>query len=299
MRFVLVEPSHPGNVGSTARAMRVMGLTDLVLVAPRLPEAARHPDAIAFASGATDILARCRVVPDLDAALADVSLAIAVSAATRAFGPDPLEPEAAAALALDEVARTPQATVALVFGTERTGLLITHVLRCQALLSIPGAPEYNSLNLAQAVQIVAWELRKAALARAVAGAHPPATGGAPAGVPAGALAGAREAPRSEAPAPGSAPAMADGAQIERLFTHLEQALVAVRFLDPAHPKKLMPRLRRLFARTRLEVEEVELLRGLCKQMLLAAAHRLPRVEAHAAAVQEPHPAHEPPREDGR
>jgi len=291
VRFVLVEPSHPGNVGSTARAMRVMGLTDLVLVSPRLPEAARHPDAIAFASGATDILARCRVVPDLDAALADVSLAIAVSAATRAFGPDPLEPEAAAALALDEVARAPQATVALVFGTERTGLLITHVLRCQALLSIPGAPEYNSLNLAQAVQIVAWELRKAALARAVAGAHPPVT--------AGALAGAREAPRSEAPAPGSAPAMADGTQIERLFAHLEQALVAVRFLDPEHPKKLMPRLRRLFARTRLEVEEVELLRGLCKQMLLAAAHRLPRVEAHAAAVQEPRPADEPPREDGR
>ena len=283
MRFVLVETSHPGNVGAAARAMRVMGLTDLVLVAPRLPDAARHPDAIAFASGASDILARSRVVPDLDAALADVGLAIAVSAATRAFGPEPLEPGAAALLACDELARNTHAPVAFVFGTERTGLLITHVQRCQALTSIPGAPDYNSLNLAQAVQIVAWELRKATLAyegqaadahatdahaadaqAADASAHVYARQGAPADMP------ERRGVRADRNV-----RMAAGEQIEHLFTHLEQALIAVRFLDPKHPKKLMPRLRRLFSRTRLEVEEVELLRGMCKQMLLAAQHRLP------------------------
>jgi len=227
--------------------MRVMGLTDLVLVAPRDREAARHPDALALASGASDVLERCRCVASLEDALADVSFAVAVSAAPREFGPPALEPHGATARALAELAADDAHHVAFVFGTERTGLLTEHVLRCQALLSIPGAPDYNSLNLAQAVQIVAWELRKAAMAG-----------------PGAAADGAR---------------MATGEQVERLFAHLEQALVAVRFLDPEHPKKLMPRLRRLFSRARLEVEEVELLRGVCKQMLLAAQQQLPPPKA--------------------
>jgi tRNA/rRNA methyltransferase len=243
--FVLVEPSHPGNVGAAARAMRVMGLRDLRLVSPRHPGAASHADALAFASGATDVLAACREFGSLDEALADASLAIAVSADAREFGAAPVDPRSACEAALHELAADAAHRVAFVFGTERTGLSIAQAQRCQRMLSIPGEPGYHSLNLSQAVQVVAWEVRKAALARA--------------------------GTTSASAAPAAPARHATHAQVEALFAHLEQALVAVRFLDPAHPKKLMPRMRRLFSRTRLEVEEVELLRGVCKQMLLAAA----------------------------
>jgi len=255
---VLVSPSHPGNVGAAARAMRVMGLRDLVLVAPRFPGAAAHSDAIAFASGATDVLAGSRELPALADALADTTLAVAVSAAAREFGPPPLAPAQACELALDELAGDAGQRVAFVFGPERTGLSIAHVQRCQALLSIPAEADCSSLNLAQAVQIVAWELRRAAVAAF--------------------------------PRPPSDARYASLASVEALYEHLERALVAVRFLDPAHPKKLMPRMRRLFARTRLEVEEVELLRGVCKQMLLAAeaGRRDPRAtDPEAGAPGEP------------
>ncbi|MEN9316355.1 MAG: tRNA/rRNA methyltransferase [Pseudomonadota bacterium] len=242
---MLVQPSHPGNVGACARAMRVMGLHDLCLVSPRVPEAPRHPDAVAFASGATDVLERCRIVDSLEAALAQVTLVVGVSAETREFGPTPEPPEEAAARVLMELDADSRHRVALVFGPERTGLSIQDVARCQALCSIPGDTEYSSLNLAQAVQVLAYVLRRAADAR------------------------------SASPAPAETARWASQAEITAFFAHFERALIAIRFLDPAHPKKLMARMRRLFGRTRLESEEVQLLRGVCKQAELAARGELP------------------------
>lgn len=239
VRVVLVRPGHPGNVGSSARAMRVMGLRDLALVDPREPDCTRHPEALAFASGATDVLDAARVFGSLDEAVADASLVVGVSAGPREFGPQPQPPEETAAAILDELAADPAHRVALVFGTERTGLSIADVSRCQRLCSIPGDPDYCSLNLSQAVQLIAYVLRRAATA-----AHAP-----------DAQAGSAAA---------GAGRMADQAEIEGFFAHFERALVAIGYLDPAHPKKLMPRMRRLFGRARLETEEIQLLRGVCK-----------------------------------
>ena len=244
VRVVLVRPGHPGNVGSSARAMRVMGLRDLALVEPREPDCTRHPEATAFASGATDVLEAARVFGSLDEAVADASLVVGVSAGPREFGPLPQPPEETMAGVLDELAANPAHRVALVFGTERTGLSIADVSRCQRLCSIPGDPDYCSLNLSQAVQLVAYVLRRAATAATAAGA---------AGAAGGARAGSGVAGR-----------MAGQAEIEGFFAHFERALVAIGYLDPAHPKKLMPRMRRLFGRARLETEEVQLLRGVCK-----------------------------------
>ncbi len=250
--FVLVRPSHPGNVGSAARALRVMGFRRLTLVSPRHADAPSQPEAIAFASGAEDILRSCRVVASLDEALADMTLAIAVSAETREFAPASQPPEAVARGCRSELVGHPGASIALVFGTERTGLSIDEALRCQALCSIPGADDYMSLNLAQAVQVLAYTLRRELIAT-------------PATVPGAA--------RTAAPPPGAEPralqygeARASLAQVEELFAHLERSLVEIGFLDPRHPKKLMPRLRRLFGRTRLEIAEVDLLRGICTQI---------------------------------
>jgi len=243
---VLVEPSHTGNVGAAARAMNVMGLRDLVLVSPRVPQAHEDPQAIAFASGATQLLERARVVHTLEAALAGVSLAVAISADPREFGPVPLAPEDAARRLLGELGSHGGHRAALVFGTERTGLSIEQVSRCQLLCSIPGDPRYHSLNLAQAVQVMAYVLRREAIA---AGGRP----------------GEGDARSGSA----AHPRLASQEAIEGFYTHLERALQAIGFLDPSHPKKLMPRLRRLFARTRLEVEEVDLLRGICKMTELA------------------------------
>ncbi|RIK90034.1 MAG: hypothetical protein DCC72_12095 [Burkholderiales bacterium] len=236
VRFVLVGTSHPGNVGAAARAMRVMGLRELVLVAPRSERIARHPEAVARASGALDVLENAVVVDSLAQALASCSLAVAVSADTREFGPAPQPPEEIAALAFAEASADASARIAFVFGAERNGLSIEAVGQCQRVCSIPGGTDYASLNLAQAVQIVAYCLR------------------------------AHERLHSPAPPAASASRFAAHEQVEALHAHLERALVRIGFLDPRHPKKLMPRLRRLFSRTRLEVEEVELLRGVCTQI---------------------------------
>ena len=261
--FVLVEPCHPGNVGAAARAMRVMGLRDMVLVAPDVPGVATDPQAIAFASGATDVLAGARVVATLEDAISDASLVIGVSADPREFGPLPLDPENAAQRAMVELAADAEHRVALVFGTERIGLSVEQVQRCQLLCSIPGDPLFHSLNLAQAVQILAYVLRRCADAADAA------------------------SPERTPAVPG--PRFASQVAIEGLFEHLERALVVIGFLDPAHPKKLMPRLRRLFSRARLEAEEVDLLRGVCKMAEQAGTANPPAWRARAAA--------QPPRAD--
>lgn len=232
--FVLVGTSHPGNVGAAARAMRTMGLGALRLVSPRFEDIAERPDARAFASGATDVLDAATRHATLADAIGDVALAIAVSAEPREFGPVPATPEACAADAMAVLGADPDHRVAFVFGAERTGLSIDSVQACGRLVSIPGSPDYASLNLAQAVQVLAYCVRRAAQD---AQAQPEETG-----------------------------PLADQRALQGLFEHAERCLQAIGFLDPAHPKKLMPRLRRLALRARLRAEEVDLLRGICKAM---------------------------------
>ncbi|ADG15892.1 RNA methyltransferase, TrmH family, group 1 [Paraburkholderia atlantica] len=248
-RFVLVEPSHPGNVGAAARALKTMGFSRLVLVSPRVPNVQNDPEAIAMASGADDVLASVHVVPSLADALAGVHWSIALTARLREYGPPQWTPRAAAAAAHAEALH---GEIALVFGNERTGLSNEDVERCSAIAHIPANPAYSSLNLAQAVQVLAYELRTAYLGT------DQTTDGAPAP-------GARIAPAESA---GTRAQMAASDEIESMFVHLESALVALEFLDPSNPKKLMSRLRRLFARSGLEREEVNIVRGIAKHILL-------------------------------
>jgi tRNA/rRNA methyltransferase len=239
-RFVLVEPSHPGNVGAAARALKTMGFSRLVLVAPRVAHVQSDPEAIAMASGADDVLASAHVVPTLADALTGVHWSIALTARLREYGPPQLAPRVAAKEAYRHAAN---GDIALVFGNERTGLSNEDVERCSALAHIPANPAYSSLNLAQAVQVLCYELRMAYLGESSTDA--------PASLSAD-VAGPR----------------ASSDEIERMFVHLENALIALEFLDPVNPKKLMSRLRRLFARSGLEREEVNIVRGIAKHILL-------------------------------
>ncbi len=224
VRIVLVAPSHPGNIGATARAMLTMGLARLVLVAPRrFPD----PEASALASGATAVLDAARVVSTLDEALVGAVATIGFSARPREFAGRVLSVREAAAQAISGAAH---GDVALVFGTEMSGLSNVELARCGLIATIPANPAYGSLNLAAAVQVAGYELRIAA------------TGG--------------EVWRAQR----FVPATAD--EIELLYAHGTRTLAAMRFLDPRMPKRLLPRLRRLFARAALEKEEVNILRGI-------------------------------------
>jgi len=228
VRVILSHTSHPGNIGATARAMKTMGLRDLWLVNPlQFPDA----QADAMASGAVDVLARARVCSSLDQALEDTVLAVATSSRYRDLPPSVLPPREAAARLAAEAAAHP---VALVFGSETFGLSTEEVGRCQILVNIPANPEYASLNLAAAVQVMAYELHVAAQVG-------PAL-----------------------PVPEFEPATLK--DIERLFEAMEDALQKTGFLDPQNPKRLMLRLRRLFSRARLEKEEVAILRGILKSI---------------------------------
>ena len=238
LKFVLVETSRPGNIGAAARAMKTMGFTQLVLVRPRFADAASDPEAIAFASGAQDVLADAHVVDSIDDALAGCNFAAAVSARLREFSPPVATPRAFA----EQLAAAVDCRAALVFGNERFGLPNAIVEKCNVLINIPANPAYSSLNLAQAVQIVAYEC--AIALQAVKSIAAPVT--------------------HVATATGEAAGLA---QIEALFVHLEEALTALEFLDPANPKKLMTRLRRMFSRTGLEIEEVNILRGIANRIL--------------------------------
>ncbi|HEX7687770.1 MAG TPA: RNA methyltransferase [Burkholderiaceae bacterium] len=229
-RFVLVDTSHPGNVGAAARAMKVMGFSELVLVAPRFADVLSHPEAIAFASGATDVLERARVVATLEEALAGATFACATAMTPRDFGPPTRPPRDCFA----ELAATDH-VAAFVFGGERFGLSNEHVYACHVCLSIPTQPEYGSLNLAQAVQILAYDWRQA-------------------------LGGFPVVERTRAPA------KADAAAVHGLLAHWREALVAIGFLDPAVPRKLMARLHQLVNRAQPTPEEVHILRGIARQV---------------------------------
>lgn len=228
--IVLSRTSHPGNIGSAARAMKTMGLSHLTLVAPRsFPD----PEAVTLASGAGDVLEAARVVPSLDAALAGSVYSLAVSARTRDLGPPPRLARAGAA---DLLARAEAGeSVALVFGNETAGLSNEEVQRCHGTVMIAANPEYSSLNLAAAVQVLAYELRLAAFAEA-----PPQPG--------------RTTPFSSPPATHQ--------EQEGFYGHLEQVMHDSGFLDPTQPRRLMPKLRRLFCRAGLERDEVNILRGI-------------------------------------
>lgn len=229
-RFILVGTSHPGNVGAAARAMKVMGFDDLVLVRPRFADVLTQAETLAFASGATEVLERARIVDSLAEAGEGVERLIGTAMTPRDFGPPCHAPRALFPALAAEGAR-----VGLVFGSERFGLANEDVYRCHAVVSIPTAPDYGSLNLAQAVQILAYEWREA-------------------------LGGFAVQARTKAPA------LADVAAVQGLLAHWERALVAVGFLDPAAPKKLMPRLNQLANRAALQTEEVHILRGIARAL---------------------------------
>jgi tRNA/rRNA methyltransferase len=222
VRIVLVRTSHPGNIGAAARAMKTMGLERLALVAPRhFP----HADAQALAAGAADVLERASVHPSLEDAIRDCVLAVGLTARER----DLAQPgDAIRALVPRIVERAREGAVAMVFGNETSGLSNEELARCQWMATIPASARYRSLNLAAAVQVVAYELALA--------------GGAP---PIGEKARAR----------------ATGEDLEALVAHFETCAIESGYLDPRRPGRLMLRLRRLFARAALEREEVKFLRG--------------------------------------
>lgn len=255
-RFVLIQTSHAGNVGATARAMKTMGFHDLVLVAPRWPNVLRREETIQRASGALDVLENARIVATLDEALDGMTHLCATAMTPRDFGPPTRTPRAHFEMLLNQelpaqeqqgveadlAMNSSERGVAFLFGCERFGMANEDVYRCHVALSIPTNPQFGSLNLAAAVQLIAYEWRQA-----LGGFDAPAS-----------------APQGE---------RADAAQLAGMLAHWQQALADIGFLDPAAPKKLMPRLNQLFNRAQPTVEEIHILRGVAKSMAEAARRK--------------------------
>ncbi len=256
-RFVLIETSHAGNVGAAARALKTMGFDDMVLVRPRYGNVLRKEETIQRASGALDVLGNARVVETLDEALDGVSHLCATAMTPRDFGPPTRTPREHFDLLLKgelDTRSTPEAEgdstdnqptagaacnqkgVAFLFGCERFGMSNDDVYRCDVALSIPSNPQFGSLNLGAAIQVVAYEWRQA-------------LGGFPV---------VEHTPEAH---------RADAAQVQGMLGHWQEALTHIGFLDPAAPKKLMPRLNQLFNRAQLTQEEIHILRGVAKAML--------------------------------
>ena len=236
IRIVLTRTSHPGNIGAAARAMKTMGLSQLVLVDPAVFP---NSQADAMASSAVDLLENARICANLAEALTDTTLVLGVSARRRDIVAEVLTPPEAATRLLTEAQASP---VALVFGNETSGLSNEELSLCQGLVTIAANPDYSSLNLAAAVQVLSYEIRQTWLG------HP-----------------AWPQPEMDA---------ATGDEVERFYVHLEAALAELEFLNPGSPSKLMLKLRWLFARTRLAKEEVNILRGIltAAQAAKRAAH---------------------------
>jgi len=223
IRIVLSHTTHPGNIGAAARAMKTMGLSRLFLIKPeRFP----HADAEAFATGAMDVLESAVVCANLDDALAGTVLAVASTARHRDLAHEVVDCREACRRLIAEAA---VGEVALVFGTERAGLTADEVSRCQSIAVIPTNWDYSSLNLAQAVQVFAYELRMTAIGEQVYSQHP------------------------------ADPATHD--EVEGFYRQLEETFYSTGFLDPREPKRLMQRMRRMFARARVEKKELNILRG--------------------------------------
>jgi TrmH family RNA methyltransferase len=235
VRFVLFEPTHPGNIGAAARAIKTMGFDDLTLVNP-----VGHPDpeARARSSGALDVLEAARVAPDLAGALQGCGFVVGASARHRRLGMPEFDPRQCAAEVLRAASTRP---AAIVFGPERAGLSNDELDLCQAIVYIPANPAYSSLNLAAAVQVIAWEL-KAAQGLVL------------------------DTPPPEAPPAGIE-------DMELFYEHLERVLVASGFLDTGNPRQLMRRLRRLFNRSRLDQNELNILRGILATLAPGSGRR--------------------------
>ena len=256
-RFILIQTSHAGNVGACARAMKTMGFDDLVLVKPRWANVLRREETIQRASGALDVLANARIVETLDEALDGISHLCATAMTPRDFGPPTRAPRehfemllkkehfALSPIALEAqnasetVPPVGEAGIGFLFGSERFGMANEDVYRCHVALSIPTNPQFGSLNLGAAIQVIAYEWRQAL--------------------------GGFGVPVSTPERP-----LADAAQVAGMLAHWEQALTAIGFLDPAAPKKLMPRLNQLFNRAQLGAEEIHILRGVAKAMIETA-----------------------------
>ncbi|KTC81806.1 tRNA (cytosine(32)/uridine(32)-2'-O)-methyltransferase TrmJ [Legionella cincinnatiensis] len=229
IRIILVATSHPGNIGSTARAMKTMGLKSLYLVKPK-----SFPDLRAqeMAAGADDLLASARVTESLDEALVGCQLILGTSARPRGISLPGLTPSSCADLVNQQADKT---QIALVFGREHAGLTNEELLKCHYHINIPSNPEYSSLNLAQAVQIIAYELRMKLLA-----------------------------PKAEVALRQDEYATAE--DIEQFYEHLKEVFIEIQFLKASNPRRLMQRVRRLFNRASLEKMEVNLLRGMLSQV---------------------------------
>ncbi len=223
IRIVLSHTSHPGNIGAAARAMKTMGLRSLYLINPRF-----FPDkeADARAANASDILELAKICAGLDEALKNTVLTAAITARPRELSHDVFDARQGAQELLRYAQQQP---VALLFGRESSGLTTAEVNKCQIIIHIPANPEYPSLNLASAVQVMSYELRMALTQNAT---------------------------------PAAIRSSASFNEMESLYAHLEELMIASDFLDPQKPKLLMQRIRRLFARARLEKEEVQILRGI-------------------------------------
>ena len=230
IRVVLCRPSHPGNIGAAARAMKTMGLTDLRLVDPKkFPD----PEADARATGAVDVLESAKISDSLSDALAGALFVVALSARRRDLGPPSGQPRELVARLL---AQAEQGQVALVFGNETVGLTNDEIQQSHAAVTIPANPEFSSLNLGAAVQVMSYEIRMAALA----------------GLPA--VAGATGRPASSR--------LATHDEVEGMYAHFEAVMIETGFLNPVSPRRLLPKLRRLFSRTQLEKDEINILRGI-------------------------------------
>jgi len=223
----MVNTSHPGNIGATARAMKNMGLQSLCLVEPKVFPSA---EATSRASGADDVLAQAVVCDSLDEALVGCTLVVGASARLRSISWPQLDPRQCAAKVVEACVDAP---VAVVFGREHSGLTNAELSRCHYLVNIPTNPEYPSLNIAAAIQVIAYELRMT-----------------------------QEAGGEVVAAKSDEVELATMEEVEQFYTHLEEVMVASGFLDPEKPKFLMHRLRRVYNRARLEKQELNILRGI-------------------------------------
>jgi tRNA/rRNA methyltransferase len=263
-RFILINTSHAGNVGAAARAMKTMGFTDMVLVAPRWANVLRREETIQRASGALDVLNNARIVETLDEALDGMTHLCATAMTPRDFGPPTRGPREHFELLLkdeqfrqqirrqdanlstqNDESQEPASGMGFLFGSERFGMSNEDVYRCNVALSIPTNPKFGSLNLGAAIQLIAYEWRMT-----LGGFTPELT---PEGTES-ASAGVESKP------------LADAAQVTGMLQHWEKSLADIGFLDPAAPKKLMPRLNQLFNRAALSPEEIHILRGIAKAM---------------------------------
>lgn len=243
IRWIMMRTSHPGNVGSAARAIKTMGFSSLHLVNPAYQHMAKKAEAISLSSGAFDVLEGAQNHDSLVSAAGPAQLVFGLTTRDREFGPPAISLNEAISLASQAVVK--DQAIAFVFGTERTGLDNDDLKHCTHRVWIDANPDYPSLNLAQAMMIVAYKMRQGLMD----------------------ILEIDSATSFASIASGAAPELADQAAISAMLEHWQQGLIAIGYLDPENPKKLMPRLQSLFARATLQKEEIDLLRGIAKQML--------------------------------